>query len=374
MQKWLLFVCVLLGTLSFQTPVTAQGESGELIARVNNLRASLGLPAYSVSSALTVAAQQQAQWIAETGNVSHTRPDGSGPRTRALNAGYPSTEVSENIYGGTRATVDAAWNFWINSSSHYAGLAHRRYREVGVGVAQSSWGTAYVMVFGNPGGAAPYVAPPSGGSSGGASSGAAPAPAPEPPSFIVGIDPRGNIMHEVQPGDTLGDIALIYGYTWDDLEYMMQLNGLTDVRDLEVGSIFLVPPKGGTLTPSPVVATPTPVATARPTSTPRAVALAAVTPTAEQVSRQIATAVAPPESILLADEESTVEPMAVPPSLHAPTEVAALPGTLIPQTASTGVTITRRGMSPWLVIALAVQIAILAGAAFEFFRRAHRRR
>src|SRR5690606_31021600 len=100
----------------------AQDDVGGLLSRVNNLRASQGLHAYAVSSALSAAAQQQAQWIASTGSVSHTHPDGSGPRTRAVNAGFPSTDVTENIYGGTMATSDVAWNFWVNSGIHYAGL------------------------------------------------------------------------------------------------------------------------------------------------------------------------------------------------------------------------------------------------------------
>src|SRR5690606_18992315 len=102
-------------------------------------------------------AQSQAQWMADTGSVSHNRPDGSGPRTRAINAGYPTTDVSENIYGGSNASVGSAWNFWVNSGVHYRGLVNERYQEVGIGIAGSSWGRTYVLVFGNPGGPPPFV-------------------------------------------------------------------------------------------------------------------------------------------------------------------------------------------------------------------------
>ena len=30
----------------------------------------------------------------------------------------------------------------------------------------------------------------------------------------IGADEYGNIKHEVQPGQTIGHILLIYGYTW----------------------------------------------------------------------------------------------------------------------------------------------------------------
>src|SRR5690606_14707184 len=242
--------------------IHAQDEVNDILSRVNNLRASVGRAPYTLNGALSAAAMSQAQWIVETGNVSHTRPDGSGPRTRALNAGYPSVQVSENVYGGSNATVNDAWTFWVNSGVHYAGLINAAYNEVGVGVAHGAWAAAYVLAFGNSGGPAP--APPQAfGESQSSSNNSAPAA----PIYVVCQDEFGNITHEVQPGDTLGDIALIYGYTWDDLPAMMALNNLSDVRDLEVGSIFLVPPKSGTFTPTPAESTPE-ATPAPPTDTP----------------------------------------------------------------------------------------------------------
>ena len=63
-------------------------------------------------------------------------------------------------------------------------------------------------------------------------------------------------MHEVQSGDTIGDIALIYGYTWQDIPYMLEINDMSaeDIRLLKPGSVFLVPPKDGTFTPIPPTA------------------------------------------------------------------------------------------------------------------------
>lgn len=379
MRRYWLFTLFLL--VAFSVPaIHAQDDVGNLLGRVNSLRASLGLHPYSISGALSAAAQQQAQWIADSGSVSHTRPDGSGPRTRAVNAGYPSTDVSENIYGGTMASADTAWSFWVNSGIHYAGLTHRRYTEVGFGVARTAWGTAYVAVFGNPGGPAPFVPPPaaaSGGGGGSSGGGGQSAPASGPPSYIMGIDGRGNIMHEVQPGDTLGDIAMIYGYSWDDLPTLMSLNGIADVMDLDVGSVFLVPPAGGTFTPSPVGDTPTPAATAPPTWTPRPTFALPVTPTPWAAPAQngaplgAATAAAAPAELLDPDAPPTAEPMAAPLIVQAPTEADGTP-TLIAEALMSNISVVRSGPSPWLGIALAVQVAILVGAAFEFIRRRRR--
>lgn len=354
LRRLLLIGLLLLSAAAAQ----AQDEAGDLLGRINGLRASLGLPAYRLNGALGAAAQSQAQWIADTGQISHVHPDGSGPRTRAVNAGYGTTDVSENIYGGTNANVNAAWTFWINSGIHYRGLTNSRYQEVGIGIAGSSWGRAYVLVFGNPGGPPPYVPPPAGSS-------ASNAPA-APPSYVVGVDPRGFIMHEIQPDDTLGDIALLYGYTWDDIPYMKEVNGITDNRLLKPGEIFLVPPHDGTYTPTPdgeheVTATPEadPTLKPDPTMAPSPTVMPSPSPAPTQVA--IATSAAMPELIAIAVTPPTATPVTVAQLVSTPVIVSS--------------TIIRHsGPSPLLIGALVLQVGLLAVAVFEFARRVRRRR
>lgn len=358
-----LFILLCFAWFTAMLPATAwaQGSAGDLLARINGLRGSQGLPPYSLNGALSAAAQSQAQWMADTATISHVRPDGSGPRTRAVNAGYPSPDVSENIYGGTSASVDSAWTFWVNSGVHYRGLVNDRFQEVGIGIASSSWGTTYVLMFGNPGGPPPFV-PQAAGSSGASSGPAA------PPSYIIGIDPHGFIMHEVQPEDTLGDIALLYGYTWDDIPYMKEVNGLDDHRALQVGDVFLVPPYDGTYTPTPSdgqsdeqpTATPEPEDAAQASDTPAPTDTP--TPTLAPVAAGIATAAAMPEVIAMA--------ISAPPTA---TPVAVASASTEPAPMLSGSTITRSQQSPWLMIALVVQVGLLLVAGFEFMRRARRR-
>lgn len=357
--RWVLIFILALAAI----PARAQGEAGDLLARINNLRGSLGLPGYSLNGALSAAAQSQAQWMAETGNISHTRPDGSTPRSRAAAFGYPTTEVSENIYGGTNAGVDAAWNFWVNSRIHYAGLSNVRYKEVGIGIARTAWGATFVLVFGNPGG--PEYVPPqvkAGGGGGGQ------------PSFVAGLDSHGNIMHEVQPGDTLGDIALIYGYTWSDIPEMLALNGLTetDIRELEIGSIFLVPPHDGTYTPTAPAETATPAPTE-----PAAILPLPDTPTPQPLPTETP---APPAVLAIATSDSVPQVFALVAPTYAPAATAS-PDALRVAAAVTGealvktpgvVTASTR-QSPWLAIGLIVQVGVLLVAGFEFIRRARRR-
>jgi hypothetical protein len=354
MRQKLLIVIL---SLSLASLARAQNAAGDLLGRVNGLRASLGLAAYSLNGTLSAAAQSQAQWMVETGNVSHSRPDGSTPRSRAQAAGYSSTFVSENIYGGTNATADTAWNFWINSAIHYAGLTNPNYQDIGIGVASGAWGSTYVLVFGNPGGPPPL--PPQAAHAGGE--------AASQPSFVVGLDANGNIMHEVQEGDTLGDIALIYGYTWDDIPYMMQLNGLTNPRDLDIGSILLVPPYGGTYTPTPgevpteQATMPAPSAESDATSEAD---LGIITPTVAASATPVPSSVTPTAANVL----SSTTPVS--------TLVAAVPTAEVTPMgiSAAGGTITQSGTSPWLTIAVIVQVGVLVVAGLDYVLRGRKRR
>lgn len=362
------------------TPTAAQDVAGDLLGRINALRAGLGLPPYALNGALAAAAQDQAQWMINNAcAIAHTRPDGSNPRSRALAAGYSTSDVSENIYCGSLATSDSAWNFWVNSGIHYAGLVNTRYKEIGIGSARGEAGTSFVLVFGNPGGA-DFVPPrPAGGDSG--ASGESQAAAAAPPSFVVGQDQYGNIMHQIQPDDTLGQIALIYGYTWSDIPAMLALNGMTeaDYRSLKIGDIFLVPPHDGTYTPTPGdPPTSTPPASAEPPSaspTPSAAPVSADPPTATPTSAPIVLANSVPDAaLLLLPSPTPTESVTVtaPPTL--PATVVALAASPVPLSASGGQIIASSSPSPWLIIGLVVQVGVLLLAGIEFVRRARRGR
>lgn len=427
----LTFVFCLLSGLSAPA-IHGQDVVTDLIGRINNLRTSLGLAPYSLNGALSAAAQNHASWMAETGQISHTQPDGSTPSTRAAAAGYPGSWVSENIYAGSNATPNDAWVFWINSPIHYRGLTNSNYDQIGIGSATTSWGRSFVLVFGASGSPAVSV------NTGSGSSGAAPAAAP---SFIVGVDPYGNIMHEVQEEHTVGDIALIYGYTWDDIPDMLALNGMTevDIRTLKIGSIFLVPPHAGTYTPTPggPTATPgiapedltsiaeaianttalpdesnggadiTPTGTDRPRTGRRAMtrtaeAVSALTATIEPGSSvdgvivpRIATSGAVPVELSSPTVEAIASPAESPlpsvtlfpsvTSIGTPTPEALMSATVAdhptqvamvgggadtpPLNAANEVIIVREGNSPWLIVALVLQSLVIGFAAFEFARR-----
>jgi hypothetical protein len=214
---------------------------------------------------------------------------------------------------------------------------------------------------------------------------------------VVGVDNNGNIMHEIQQGHTVGDIALIYGYSWDDIPAMLELNdmGENDIRLLKVGGIFLVPPYEGTYTPTALpegypTATPesaafveTAIARANQRATEAAKRLKTSTPTpvlldADESGSEIgaaATARDVPNAMLIAADPTPVTPSLTPePTPSAPTAVAQVPTTAaLADTETETVVIVREDTSPWLIVAVVLQAVIVVGAGYEFLRRARRR-
>lgn len=374
--------------LAFSLPTQAQDIVGDLLGRINNLRSQNGLALYTLHPALTTAAQNHAQWMVNTGQVSHVQEDGSRPSDRAAAAGYNSQWVSENIYMGGLATVDSAWDFWLNSAVHYAGLTSANYQHIGIATAQGNGGQAFVLVFGVPNATTPSTT----GNSTTSTTDTDSTGDVAPPSYVVGVDAVGNIMHELQAGQTLGDVLLAYGYTWDDLPALMALNDLTeaDVRSLEIGAIILVPPQSGTYTPMPPSDEITPEATE-----PAAVSV--------NVSDMTAT---PADGILPTPEntqpKSTLENGLVMPATFVapsimptsalPTATRTLAPTVTPREAmristvpvATAIvdmpinTVQENSQSLsnrlplWIIAAIALQVGVLGLASIEFFRRNRR--
>ncbi len=327
MRRLLLILAILLG---FIIPAAAQDAASVLLPRINNLRASKGLPPYAPQASLTAAANNHARWMADTGEISHVQPDGSGPRARAVNAGFPSSWISENIYRGASAL--SAWQWWLQSPSHYAGLVSPNYDKIGIGSASGAKGNAYVLVFGNSTGRLAEGSAAAGGGAASAAGGGA--------SYVLGLDEFGNIKHEVQPGQTIGHILLIYGYTWDDYPYLLELNGMieADRLNMQPGSVILVPPKAGTFTPAPkATVEATTEATAAPTIT---------------ATQPAATITATPAPVTAAALEIRIAPI-----------VTALPGNLRGRSAAAS-----SGQLVILGLAILLQLALIGGAGIALWR------
>jgi len=229
-------------------PIAAQsGPAAEIITLVNELRAANGLPAYQVDSALMAAAQAHTEWSAATGTSTHTGQGGTTPNDRAQAAGYGGgarSWATENSAGGTLPFITPQWvvTMWQGDDVHLRAMISPDYEHIGVGYAEADGYAYYTMMVGWVADA-PAPAPPE-----------APQPetAPLPPeaeaavvatatpAFVLATPgPDGSIVHEVQAGQSVWQIAAYYEVEVDDL---LALNGLTADTFLHAGDTLVIRP------------------------------------------------------------------------------------------------------------------------------------
>ena len=202
----------------------------DLVNAVNTLRASYSLDPYSISSILMSTAQNQADYMAATGSVSHIGAGGSSVTDRLLAAGYPlAGELSlggfrsENITSGSEnMSAQAAVDQWSRDSVHLTTMVSADLTEIGAGISVSG-GRAYFVIdcarpknsdeplaIGTtvPGGSTV----PSGGDV-------------IAPVMVSTPNADGDIIHEVKAGQTLWQIAISYNTKIDEIK---RLNNLLD--------------------------------------------------------------------------------------------------------------------------------------------------
>jgi len=250
MRKYLIFISIVLAifciaALSIQQasaqpepnfPVQADAQS--LISAVNALRVENGLPAYSVNSILTQIAQDQANYMAATGNVAHR----SGLTQRILAAGYPlAGDLSlggfraENITGGPNKTAALAVQEWTGDSLHLNTMLSPNLTEIGAGSVKVGDMVYLAIDCARPttsGIPQAYTPAPGGESQESYSSG----------EFIIPVltsapDENGLVYHEVQSGQSLWAIAIAYGVKIDAIR---ALNGLGQGTEIYQGDKLLI--------------------------------------------------------------------------------------------------------------------------------------
>jgi len=263
---------------------TIKGDAYQVIALVNQVRASYGLPALQAHSALMAAAQGHSDYQASIGTATHSGKGGSSPSQRAIAAGYgggAKVYVSENIYSGINASPSQAVNWWTGDGIHLQTMINPNATDAGAGVAQNGDTVYYTLlvgyVAGSPGSGA---VPPS--ASGGTK---APTAVPYIPVITSTPNPDGSIVHVVQPGQALWNIAAIYKVPLADL---LTLNGLNENSFIYPGDKILIrkpevtPTIEETLLPT---ASPTPTVPSK-TQTSRATSADQPVSTPTQVVRQ----------------------------------------------------------------------------------------
>lgn len=293
--------CLVLSLLS--NPASAWAGSGkrppaastayELINAVNELRASHGLSPYSINPILMAVAQAQADYMAATGDVSHTGPGGSTVTERLLAAGYPLAGDlslggfrSENITSGNETkTAHDAVNGWTRDAPHLTTMISPGLTEIGAGVAVNGGRVYYVIDCALP--TTTGAPQPAAQTAIGTVSTLIPGGGVIVPVIRVTPNADGDVIHEVKAGQTLWQIAISYETKIDEIK---RLNNLfTD--DIYPGEKLLIR-KGVTATTNTPVTTATVenimTATNMPTPT-AAVAAATVTGAAAAAPISIST-------------------------------------------------------------------------------------
>ena len=256
-----LFIALLAGSVQASLAAPAPQEAEELISLINEYRAERDLAPLNINAQLTEAAQTQADYQAITNTLTHNGAGGTTATQRAIAAGYGASGtpfVSEIIFAGTTATPDKAVSWWKSSSVHNPIMLSLVRHEIGAAVASSNGQTYYTVVFGNIPGqttALPLDADPD----------SLQTVTPTEDIVIAATPaPDGSILHLVQVGETIQEIAAAYGLSIAELQ---ELNNLQDGDDLPVALIIQQPLAPEDITPEAATSTPIPPsATASPTT------------------------------------------------------------------------------------------------------------
>lgn len=238
---FVLLPLILMGMDMVQDAHAQMVNGYDIIQRVNQLRTSNGMPPYRVDAALMAAAQSHSEYQASIGSITHTGAGGTSARDRAIAFGYgdgAAVFVSENIAGGNQVSMDFAMQLWQGDALHLKTMLSADYQDVGAGVAISGNAVYFTLDAGYVAGS---TSPPPPGDT--VSPAADPLIDPSPTQVIIvpvaaaTSQPDGSIIHIVQQGQALWNIAAIYDI---ELSELLTLNGLSTSALIFPGDELLV--------------------------------------------------------------------------------------------------------------------------------------
>jgi uncharacterized protein YkwD len=133
-------------------PPNIAGWPRETVDIMNDVRASHGLWPFAYSETLAQAARAHANDCANRGWCSHVGSDGADVKMRIVRVGYDPTGWAE-CWAQSRDPQHAI-DMWMDEvppdDAHRRTLLSTFVTEIGVGVAQTTWGYYFVADFGRP--------------------------------------------------------------------------------------------------------------------------------------------------------------------------------------------------------------------------------
>jgi uncharacterized protein YkwD len=140
--------------MSQPAPTLDATPEAQVVALTNELRRQHGCQPLSISPALTAAAQDHSQDMADHNYFSHIDRSGNPPAWRAQRAGYTGSAGAENL-GAGYATAEEVVMGWYNETppndGHRLNLLNCALTEIGVGYAAnpaSDYGVYWTQDFG----------------------------------------------------------------------------------------------------------------------------------------------------------------------------------------------------------------------------------
>lgn len=202
----------------------------DLINAVNALRTSYGLAPYSINPILMYTAQAQADFMASIEDVTHAGPGGIGLTARLLAAGYPlAGDLSaggfraENITSGNEdRTAESVVEGWSGDRLHLNTMISPNLSEIGAGVAVADGRVYFVIDCALP---TTDVLSQVATSLPGTESTVSTREVSIPVAILSTPNPDGNVIHEVEPGESLWQLAIAYDVKIDEIK---RLNSLLD--------------------------------------------------------------------------------------------------------------------------------------------------
>jgi len=234
----------------------------QLIDAVNGLRLSYGLPPLAIHQALMQSSQSQADYMASTGQITHSRPGGLTFTQQLLTLGFPlSGDLSlggfrsENILMSSDPLlwngVPPAWQDEVHMNT----MLSQNYTHIGAGISMGPDGYYYAV----------DTAAATGSGQMQESATSVLGTAPDQNSEAAGVNqymvpvtlstarPDGDVFHTVQYGQTLWSIAIAYGTT---IKNIQALNNLGEDLVVYQGQLLLV--QKGATQPAPYTSTAVP--------------------------------------------------------------------------------------------------------------------
>ncbi|MFH8342063.1 sigma-70 family RNA polymerase sigma factor [Streptomyces sp. AM6-12] len=128
-------------------PAPAGDTVSQVIALVNQQRASAGCSPLTEDPQLQQAAQAHSDDMAARHFFDHVNPDGADPGQRITAAGYRWSTYGENIAMGQQ-TPASVMDAWMNSPGHRANILNCAFKNIGVGVHKGTGGPWWTQDFG----------------------------------------------------------------------------------------------------------------------------------------------------------------------------------------------------------------------------------